>query len=120
MSVILEVIMDINLNGRDFMEAAKYAFPPSGAYEMRQLPTLQWKFYAIDPIKSQASGIYLFKDRKAAEARAKDAVLQLQQRPGVSNVTSRIWEIVEAPSRICNAPFDVPMIQDLPPLENKQ
>jgi len=106
--------MDVECKDDEFYMVAQGAFPPGGAYEMKKLPTLQWKIYGIDPQKRQVSGFYLFKSREAAEKRAEEAIIQLQQRPGIINVTSQLWEIVEEPTRICKGPIDLPMIQDLP------
>lgn len=114
MSVLLVVRMDIDANDSNFWEITNASFPIKGAYVMKELPTLQWKIFAADPKKHQASGIYLFHSREAAENRAKEAILQLQQRPSVFNVTSQIWEIIEESTRICEGPIDVPMIADLP------
>ena len=51
---------------------------------------------------------------KDAKRRAVEVVGQLQVRPGISNVTTQIWELDAEKTRITHGPIDVPKISDLP------
>jgi hypothetical protein len=113
MSVLLHVKMDIAGNDANFDEVSRDAFPIEGAYKMLELPTLQWKIWGIDPQKRQGSGFYLFAVKEAAKEWAKKVVFALQQRPGISNITTQIWSIAEEQTRITKGPIDVPQIKDL-------
>lgn len=112
MSVLLCVKMDVDASDSNFDEKTTAAFPIEGAYRMLQLPTLQWKIWGVNPQKKQVCGFYLFAAREAAETYAKQAILTLQQRPGIYNVTSQIWSIIEEQTRITKGPIDAPQIQD--------
>lgn len=113
MSVFLAVRMDVFTDGRDFSAVTNEAFPMEGVARMLKLPTLQWKIWAVDPERRQAAGFYLFAQREAAEAYAHQCVRVLQDRPGISNVTTQIWTISEEQTRMTKGPIDLPMIQDL-------
>ena len=113
MSVFLCVKMDVNCGESEFDKATKEAFPQEGVQRMLQLPALQWKIWCVDPERKQAGGFYLFAAREAAEGYAKQAVLALQQRPGISNVTTQIWTINEENTRMTKGPIDLPQIKDL-------
>lgn len=113
MSVFLCVKMDVAAKDDNFKEITETAFPMEGAYRMLELPTLQWKIWGEDPQKKQVSGFYLFAAREAAEGYAKHAVETLQKRPGISNVTTQIWSIIEEQTRITKGPIDLPQIKDL-------
>lgn len=113
MSVLLCVKMDIGVHDNNFDEIIEKAFDMEGAYRMLQLPTLQWKIWGVDPNKKEGCGFYLFKSREAAEAYAEKAILTLQARPGVTNLTSQIWTIAEAQTHITKGPIDLPMISEL-------
>ncbi len=114
MSVFLAVRMDVNIQDRTFDEVTNEAFPMEGVARMLKLPTLQWKIWATDPERRQAAGFYLFASRQAAEGYAHQCVRVLQERPGISNVTTQIWTISEEQTRMTKGPIDLPMIQDLP------
>lgn len=111
MSVFLCVKLNIAAEGGSFDEAIQMAFKPEGAYQMLELPTLQWKIWGIDPEKREGSGFYLFAAREAAEAYAKQSIATLGARPGITNVTAQIWTIAEEQTRITKGPIDVPQIK---------
>ena len=113
MSVFLAVKMDVAIGDRDFDTVTQEAFSMEGVARMRQLPTLQWKIWGVDPERRQASGFYLFKNREAAEGYAHQCVRVLQERPGISNVTTQIWTICEEQTRGTMGPIDLPMISEL-------
>lgn len=113
MSVFLCVKMDLGGEGLTYEETVATAFNMEGAQRMLELPTLQWKIWGLDPDKKQGCGFYLFASREAAEGYAKQAVLTLQARQGVSNVTTQIWTIAEEQTRITKGPIDLPQIKEL-------
>lgn len=113
MSVFLCVKMDLGVKKDNFQETCDSAFNMEGAMRMLELPTLQWKIWGIDPDKKEGCGFYLFASREAAEAYAQKAVLMLQSREGVTNVTTQIWTIAEEQTRITKGPIDLPMIKEL-------
>lgn len=113
MSVFLAVKMDVTIGDRDFDTVTQEAFPMEGVARMRALPTLQWKIWCVDPERRQAGGFYLFRSREAAEQYAYQCVRVLQERPGISNITTQIWTISEDQTRATMGPIDLPMISEL-------
>lgn len=113
MSVFLCVKMDLGGEGLTFDETVDTAFTMEGARRMLELPTLQWKIWGLDSDKKQGCGFYLFASIEAAKAYAKQAVLNLQSRQGVSNVTTQIWTIAEEQTHITKGSIDLPQIKDL-------
>lgn len=113
MSVFLAVKMDVNIGDRPFDDVTNEAFPKEGVARMLKLPTLQWKIWGIDPERREAAGFYLFAKREAAEQYAHQCVRVLQERPGISNVTTQIWTISEEQTRMTKGPIDLPMIQEI-------
>lgn len=114
MSVLLAVKMDLAIPAGAGLEAVNGAFPIEGAYRMLKLPGLQWKIWGTDMNKKEACGFYLFATMEDAKRRAAEVVGQLQVRPGISNVTTQIWELDAEKTRITHGPIDVPKISDLP------
>lgn len=113
MSVLLCVKMDLGVRNDNFEEVASTAFTEDGVKAVLQLPTLQWKIWGSDPAKKEACGFYLFASREAARAYADKAILMLQSREGIENVTAQIWTISEEQTKITKGPIDAPMISEL-------
>lgn len=113
MSVLLCVKMDLGVEKDNFQEVCDTAFNLEGAKRMLELPTLQWKIWGLDSAKKEGCGFYLFKSEEAAQAYAKQAILMLQQREGITNVTAQIWCIAEEQTRLTRGPIDLPMIKEL-------
>ncbi|WRS30142.1 YdhR family protein [Actinomycetaceae bacterium MB13-C1-2] len=100
MPVILQVTMKVDV------AYARAIFTPAEAAKRAGIPGMQWKIWAADPFENEATGIYLFTDRQAAEARATEAVPLLRQTAGIRSVHAQIFEVWEDNSRMTNAPID--------------
>lgn len=100
MPVILQVTMKVDV------AYARTVFTPAEAAKRANIPGMQWKIWAADPSQDETTGIYLFTDREAAEARAAEAVPVLRDTAGIRSVNARIFEVWEDNSRMTNAPLD--------------
>lgn len=117
MSYLLHIRFDVKGNTGDIRTDAAIAFPFEPATKkMNALPNLKWKIWAVrdeDPDSPEGGGFYLYPTAEAAQARAEQAKATLPHIPGVSNVTTTIWEVLDDYSLATHAPVDVPLIAEL-------
>lgn len=101
----------------DFNGDPSVTFPFDAATKrINALPDLKWKIWALNNDvegATKGSGFYLYPTREAAEARAIEGKETLPHYPGVSNVTTTIWEVLDDYSLATHAPVNVPLIKDL-------
>lgn len=83
-------------------------FPRTKAKELDQLPGLKWKLWTIQPNECRASGLYLFETRMDAESHAAYAQKNYPNVPGLSNISTEFYDVMESLSRITRAPIDLP------------
>jgi hypothetical protein len=70
---------------------------------------LLWKIFLLDAERQTAGGQYLFQSRAAAEAYlAGPIIAQLQQHPGIEDLTVRQYDIQEAPTHVTRGPLVSP------------
>lgn len=101
MTVLLHIQFDFDA------EDPEHYFTTEAAEQLAQLPGLKWKVWAYNQDKKTGSGFYLYGDERDARIRAEKAVPHLQSLPGISNVTTRIYTVIDDLSRITRAPLDV-------------
>lgn len=101
MSVLLVIRFDV-----ESADTTKN-FNEDGAKKLAQLPGLQWKIWTANLHKNEGAGFYLYATRRDAEIRAKQAGPHLSALPGISNVTTEIYDIYEDWTRITRGPLDV-------------
>ena len=115
MSVLLHIHFDfdpktVNLNDQKSIENV---FPIAGAEKLKSLPGLQFKIWGYDD-HGHGSGFYLYATRRDAQIRAKLAAKTMPTFPGIYNVTTTIYEILEPHSSITMAPLDIPANESYP------
>lgn len=117
MSYLLHIQFDLKGKTGVLEDDVKIAFPFEAATKkMNALPNLKWKIWAVkndDSDKVKGSGFYLYPTREAAESRAEEGRATLPHFPGISNVSTTIWEVLDDYSLATHAPVDVPLIADL-------
>ena len=109
MSYLLHIHFDFDVPDPE------HYFSQQAAEQLAKLPGLQWKIWAYNEEKKTASGFYLYADRRDAEIRAKLAVPHLESLPGLSNVTTTIYTVLEDLSIITRATLDTPANPSYPP-----
>lgn len=81
--------------------------------KMNALPNLKWKIWAANDDETEASGFYLYPTKEAAQARSEEALETLPHYPGISNVSTEIWNVLDDYSIATHAPVDAPLISEL-------
>lgn len=117
MSYLLHIRFDFSGKTGNLQDDVAFTFPFEAATQkMNALPNLKWKIWAVkadDSGKAEGSGFYLYPTREAAESRAEEGRATLPHFPGISNVSTTIWEVLDDYSLATHAPVDVPLIVDL-------
>ena len=101
MSVLLHIRFDIT------PEAVKL-FTVEGAKKLDKLPGLQWKIWTTANDQTIGAGFYLYATKRDAQIRAKLAKPHLESLPGISNVTTEIYDILDDLSAETRAPLSTP------------
>lgn len=118
MSYLLHIQFDFTGKTGNLHEDLAVTFPFAAATQkMNALPDLQWKIWAVntdDPKQTKGSGFYLYPTRAAAERRAEEGRATLPRFPGISNVSTTIWAVLDDYSLATHGPVDVPLIANLP------
>lgn len=76
------------------------------AEHIAQTAGMRWKIWIKRSESQEAGGVYLFDDEAAAQAFSERVVSLLKSVPLVTDVTVRIFAVVEEPTRITNGPID--------------
>ena len=77
-----------------------------GATTIASVEGLIWKIWLLNEVDSEMGGIYLFTNRKAAEAYLNHPVIQVvQSNPAVVSTQSQLWEVESSLSAITRAPL---------------
>ena len=76
--------------------------------EINKMPGLHWKIWAFDDTKMEATGIYIFKDKKSAQDAEKG--IHENKKQGVypkqmGDITVRLWDVQDSLSRANRAPI---------------
>ena len=99
-----EKILQLNLNfsiSRTELETAwlKVAQP------IAEVPGLRWKVWLMNEVEAEAGGIYLFENEAAAESYlAGPIVAALKSSPVVSNISAKLFDVLEGHSSITRGP----------------
>ena len=117
MSYLLHIRFDFHGKTGNLQDDVAHTFPfETATNKMNALPNLKWKIWGLktdDASRIEACGFYLYPTKEAAESRAEEGRETLPHLPGVSNVTTTIWEVLDDYSLATHAPVDVPLIADL-------
>ena len=95
-------IVNFSLDGLDPADYEKHC--ERVAPDFAAMPGLIAKFWLADPESNTYGGIYLWQDRSAFQAYvASDTFVGLNANPRLARVTSRDFDILEAPSEVTRA-----------------
>ncbi len=76
------------------------------AEHIAQTVGLRWKIWIKRSESQEAGGVYLFDDEASAHKFSEEVVSILKKIPLVTDVTVKIFDVVEEPTRITNGPID--------------
>jgi hypothetical protein len=96
---ILQVNYRCSLSRREFEETIG-----ASASDLSNFPGLQWKIWVVNEELGQYGGIHLFDDRSAVDAYLRQVIEGLKGHPAMSDVTTKIFEVMETPSLATRAP----------------
>jgi len=97
---ILQVNMKFSISRAD-LEAAwlKVAQP------IADLPGLRWKVWLMNEAEHEAGGMYLFESEAAAQSYlAGPIVAALKSSPAVSNISAKLFDVLESHTGITRGP----------------
>jgi hypothetical protein len=70
-----------------------------------ELTGLRWKIWIIDEAESIAGGIYMFQDETSVQDYLNGSLAaQVRSHPALSNLTAKVFEVMEAPSEVTRGP----------------
>ena len=75
------------------------------AQPIAEVPGLRWKVWLMNEAEQQAGGIYLFESDAAAQSYlAGPIVAALKSSPAVSNISARLFDVLESHTAITRGP----------------
>jgi len=99
-------VLQVNLNfsiTRTELETAWL----EAAQPIANTPGLLWKVWLINEEKSEAGGVYLFENEEAVQSYISGPmVAALKASPVVSNISSKIFDVIAYHSAVTRAPLD--------------
>ena len=99
-----EKILQLNLNfsiSRTELETAWR----EAAQPIADVPGLRWKVWLMNEAEQEAGGIYLFESEAAAQSYlAGPIVAALKFSPAVSNISAKLFDVLESHSAITRGP----------------
>jgi Putative mono-oxygenase ydhR len=99
-----EKILQLNLNfsiSRAELEAAWL----EAAQPIAEVPGLRWKVWLMNEAEQEAGGIYLFESEAAVQSYlAGPIVAALKSSPAVSNISAKLFDVLESHSAITRGP----------------
>ena len=99
---ILQVNLKFSIPRADLAAAWLGAAQP-----IADTPGLQWKVWLMNEAENEAGGIYLFDNKAAAQAyMGGPIVAALKSSPVVSNISVKLFDVLEQHSAITRAPLN--------------
>jgi len=99
-----ERILQLNLNfsiSRTELETAWLEV----AQPIAEVPGLRWKVWLMNEAEHEAGGIYLFESESAAQSYVTGPIVAaLKSSPVVSNISAKLFDILESHSAITRGP----------------
>jgi Putative mono-oxygenase ydhR len=99
-----EKILQLNLNfsiSRAELEAAWIEV----AQPIADVPGLRWKVWLMNEVEQEAGGIYLFENEAAAQSYLAGPIVEaLKSSPAVSNISAKLFDVLESHSAITRGP----------------
>lgn len=98
---ILQVNMKFSISKAE-LEAAWLG----AAQPIADIPGLRWKVWLMNEKEHEAGGIYLFESEAAAQSYlAGPIVAALKSSPAVSNISAKLFDVLESHSAITRGPL---------------
>ena len=98
---ILRVNVKFNISRADLEKAWLEAAQPIADW-----PGLRWKVWLMNEAEHEAGGIYLFESEAAAQSYlAGPIVAALKSSPAVSNISAKLFDVLESHTRITRGPL---------------
>jgi hypothetical protein len=102
---VLQVNLKFNVSRADLESAWLGAAQP-----IADTPGLLWKVWLMNEAEQEAGGLYLFEDEGAVQAYLEGPIVaMLKSSPAVSDITAKIFDILEAHTAITRGPLPVPV-----------
>lgn len=97
---ILQVNFKVSIPRADLETAWLGAAQP-----IADVPGLRWKVWLMNEAENEAGGIYLFESKAAAETYMSGPIVaSLKSSPVISNITAKLFDVMEEHSAITRAP----------------
>ncbi len=97
---ILQINMKFSIPKTDLEKAWLPAAQP-----IADVPGLRWKVWLMNEAEREAGGIYLFESEAAAQSYlAGPIVAALKDNPAVSNISAKLFDILESHTAITRGP----------------
>ena len=98
-------VLQINFNFSVTPAELAEAFGPL-ADPIAKVPGLRWKIWSLNEDTSEFAGIYLFDDAESVQAYLEGPIVAgVQAHPAVSNISAKVFGVIEAFSAITRAPI---------------
>jgi hypothetical protein len=97
-------ILQINFTFDGTLDDVKKAFIPV-AEPIAAQPGLKWKIWCWNDEKKEAAGEYLFEDEGVVKAYLDGPIVaQVKQHPAISNLSAKVFELMEEPTAVTRGP----------------
>jgi hypothetical protein len=101
--IIVQINYKLNITKANYVNMAQEAAQAIAAVE-----GLQWKIWLFNETEGEAGGIYLFANPEAAQRFLSGPIpASLKHNPYVSDITVKLFETVEALSRLTRGPVEL-------------
>ena len=102
---VLQVNLKFNVARTDLESAWLGAAQP-----IADTPGLLWKVWLMNEPEQEAGGIHLFEDKGAVQAYLDGPIVaMLKSSPAVSDISARVFDVLEAHTAITRGPLPVPV-----------
>ena len=99
-----EKLLQVNMNfsiSRAELEAAWL----EAAQPIADTPGLRWKVWLMNEVEREAGGIYLFESEGAAQSYLGGPIVAtLKASPGISNISAKLFDVLESHTAITKGP----------------
>lgn len=94
-------IQIVNFNLRNTAPSEFEKLCVETADQFAAVPGLLFKIYLADPQTNTYGGVYTWQDKAACDAyKSSDLFKSIASHPGLTNITSREFGVLEAPTRV--------------------
>ena len=98
---LVQINFNYDLAREELNEGAK-----EFVHTVQQVPSLVWKTWIVNDQEQLTGGIYLFENEEAAKAYVEGPIIdQLRNSPVFKNLSIKLFDIMEEPSKATRAPI---------------